>query len=244
MQHERNIEQDNQLAHALFLSKPPSPVQAKPPAKRPALTAGERSARQQRDRRKARFTAAAKLSADAGYPLTCQMTLTWHALQYGELREGNCLDMPETKILSRLWRNLKHLAKTNGLPFIAMRAPENDAHKGLHVHIALHLPEHLRPALIRVVEKLTGAPDGQEKFKCAERNRGYFARSGCKGWLLQENRRVGAGGEIGLATYLTKSARRPESTSRYYLSGDLSRIVASAHKTAPEGAWERDNGQS
>lgn len=243
MQHERHIGQDSPLARALILSKPSSLTQAKPPTKRPALTARERSAKQQREKRTARYTAAAKLSASTGYPLTYHITLTWHALQYGELREGNCLDMSETQILSRLWRNLKHLAKTNGLPFIAMRAPESDERKGAHVHIAMHLPEHLRPALIRVIEKLTGAPDEREKFTCAEHNRGFLARSGCKGWLLQENRRIGAGGEIGLATYLAKSARRPESASRYYLSGDLSRLVANAHKTAPEGAWERDNGQ-
>jgi hypothetical protein len=172
-----------------------------------------------------------------GYPLTYQLTLTWNALQHGERRDGHCLHLPEADAVTRLWRNIKNLTKSNNLPFIAMRAPEYDTRRGSHVHIALYLPKKLTPALIRVIENLTGAPnDTTATFTIMERERGHLARSACRGWLLQENRRVGAGGESGLAQYLAKAAQRPKNASRYYLSGDLSRLVGA---NAPTGAPER-----
>lgn len=236
MQHDRHIGQNGPTTPALILSKP---SQANPRRNRAGngLTASERSAKQQREKRAQRYTTAAQVSARMGYPLTYQLTLTWNALQHGERRDGHCLHLPEPDAVTRLWRNLKHLTKSNGLPFIAMRAPEYDARRGSHIHVALYLPERLTPALIRVIENLTGAPDDTTTvFTIAEINRGYLARSACHGWLLQGNRRVGTGGELGLTKYLTKSAQRRENASRYYLSGDLSRLVAA---NAPTGAPER-----
>lgn len=240
MHHEPAPEQNRPQAQPLIFSKA---GQSNPRRKRAGhgLSPRERSAKQQREKRAQRYTTAAHVSTATGYPLTHQLTLTRNALLLGERLDGHSLHLSEAAFISRLWRNLKNMLRKRGLPFIAMRAPEYDARRGQHVHVALHLPEQLTPDLIRVIENLTGAPnDTTTVFSVTERNRGYLARSGCNGWLLQGNRRVGAGGELGLTGYLTKSAPRPEISARYYLSGDLSRLVAAnTPKRAPERAKKR-----
>mgnify|MGYP006946483174 CR=1 FL=1 len=239
MQHEESLSPNHPAATSLILSKAGVANPRRERAGR-GLTARERSAEQQREKRAQRYRTAAQVSSSMGYPLTHQLTLTWNALQHGERRDGHCLHLPEPDAVSRLWRNLKRLMKKHGLPFIAMRAPEYDNQRHRHLHVALHMPKQLTPALVDVIENLTGAPnDTTAAFSVAERNRGYLARSACRGWLLQENRRVGAGGELALAGYLTKSAQRPEITSRYYLSGDLSRLVAANGAADAHGAGQK-----
>ena len=235
VQDKKPAKQTRSLARALILSKAGTTNPRKPRAG-PGLSSRERSAKQQREKRARRYAMAAQLSSAAGYPLTHHLTLTWGALKEGERRDGHCLHLPEPEVVSRLWRNLKNLMRKHGLPFIAMRAPEYDNQRSCHLHVVIHLPKQLTPDLLRVVENLTGAPnDTTTIFTVIERQKGYIARSGCCGWLLQENRRVGAGGELGLAGYITKSTQRPEIGSRYYLSGDLSRLLAA---NGPSGASE------
>lgn len=229
MQHERNLSPSHPDATALILSKPDRANPTLPQRKQGGrgLTAQERSAKQQREKRAQRYTWAARVSAAAGYPLTHHLTLTWAALRHGERRDGHCLHLSEPEVVRRLWRNLKHLHRKHGMPFVGMRAPEYDARRGQHLHLALHLPEQLVPDFVQVIERLTGAPtDTTVIFTVGERHRGYVARSACHGWLMQENRRVGAGGEVGLAEYAAKSAQKPEGGARYKLSTDLLSLMA------------------
>ena len=227
MQHEQHIGENRPTTPALILSKHGQADHRRKTVSK-GLTASERSAKQQREKRALQYKTGAQVSARMGYPLTHQLTLTWNALQHGERRDGHCLHLPEPEAVSRLWRNLKNMLRKRGLPFIAQRAPEYDAQRGLHLHVALHLPERLTRDLISLVENLTGAPDDTTAvFTITERNKGHVARSACRGWLLQENRRVGGGGELGLSQYLAKSTQRPEVSSRYKLSTDLLRLVAS-----------------
>lgn len=225
MMHVGRLGKDTSTTPALILSKDgkPNPVRH---GRYSGLSPSERSAMQVREKRAHKYAQAAQVSSAVGYPLTHQLTLTWNALAQGERRDGHSLHLPEPEVVGRLWRNLKHMLRKSGLPFIAMRAPEYDAKRASHLHVAMHLPDDCTTDLIQVIENLTGAPnDTTTIFTTTERNRGYLARSGCRGWLLQENRRLGAGGELGLVGYLTKASKRPEVVSRYRLSGDLSRLI-------------------
>ncbi len=218
---------------ALIYSKAgfsPAATRPSPPARR-ASHSKERSAKQHRAKRAEQFKAAASAASAAGYPFTHQVTITWGACKQGERRHGHSLDLTEPAIVSRLWRNLKGLMKKNGLPFVAMRAPEYDAQKGCHLHVAMHATDNITPSLIDVIERLTGAPDDTTNvFTMAERRKGFMARSSCCGWLLQKNLRIGAGGEHGLAGYLGKAMPQAEVKAQYRLSDDLHQLTKVAQR--------------
>jgi hypothetical protein len=226
------------LTRASFSKAPALPAPALEPLPQPATRTPGRVRRYQRDRdaeaqaRRAQlFDTAASVATQAGYPITFVFCLTWRTLNQGERRPGHSLGLPEPARVSRLWRNLKNLCHRHGLPFCAMRAPEYDAGKGSHLHVAIHLPPHLLPDLLDVLSRLTGAPhDVTATFTSFERKRGHLARSGCKGWLVQRNVRVGTGGEQGAAEYLSKARTRAGVVTQYRLSDFLSGLVRGVEK--------------
>lgn len=213
-----------------FSTAPAAPRPAAPPPR--VARNRERSARKHQANRADQFKAAASAASAAGFPFTHHLTITWGACLAGERRPGHSLHLAEPAKVSRLWRNLKGLMKKNGQPFIAMRAPEYDARKGCHLHVAIHANDNLIPSLIHVVERLTGAPDDTTTVFTLEdkHRRGFIARSECCGWLLQENLRIGTGGEHGLAGYLGKAIPRAEVVAQYRLSDDLHRLTKSAKR--------------
>jgi len=182
-------------------------------------------------RRGRHFDTAASVATQAGYPFTIVFCLTWHALNEGDRRDGHSLGLSEPARVSRLWRNLKNLCHRHGLPFCALRAPEHDARKGSHLHVAMHLPDRLLSDLLDVIARLTGAPpDVTATFTSTERRRGHIARSGCRGWLVQRNLRIGTGGERGAAAYLSKAMTRAGVVTQYRLSDYLSGLVRGVEK--------------
>jgi hypothetical protein len=205
--------------------------------------AGHRGRAAQRKRQRL-FTDAADATTAAGHPVTFKVCLTWRLLTTaGERREGNALHLSEPERVSRLWRNLRGLYRRHGLPFYVMRAPEHAGNKGSHLHLAFCLPSRLLSDLVAVLVQHTGASqDIETTFTASERKRGYVARSACRGWLVQRNTRIGAGGERGAAGYISKAVRHDGVQVQYRLSDELSGLVRQ-HRAAQGGAVGASDGQ-
>lgn len=187
-------------------------------------------------RRERQFHDAAVATSAAGCPIRFKVCLTWHALlTVGEQRDGHCLHLPERERVSRLWRNLRNLYRKHGRPFYVMRAPEYAPNKGAHLHLVICLPESLLSDLLAVLSHVTGSThDVEAVFTSAERKNGHIARSACRGWLVQRNLRIGNGGEVGAADYLSKAMSRHSVEVQYRLTDELSALVKRyrAQKTA------------
>lgn len=245
MQHDDDGVDIGTASRAPFLSKakatsPTSTRQTKSSVGHRRPSHRKRAAQRKRERL---FTDAANATTAAGHPVTFKVCLTWHALTTaGERREGNALHLSERERVSRLWRNLRGLYRRHGLPFYVMRAPEHAGNKGAHLHLAFCLPSRLLSDLVAVLVQHTGASqDIETTFTASERRRGYVARSACRGWLVQRNMRIGAGGERGAAGYLAKSVRHDGVQVQYRISDELSGLVRQ-HRAAQRGAVGASDG--
>lgn len=202
----------------------------------------------EQQRRQRQWMAAASAAVDAGLPLTVTLHITWHRLmQNGERRAGNCLALAENERVTKIWNAVWRLLKRNGVPFIAMRAPEYDATKGAHLHLPAHVPDALLKKVVAVIERLTGAPaeiyraPDSAEFKRPYRTQGrtchgVVAVSACGGWMLQKNLRPLTGGSTSIAEYTAKSSRRPDTGAQYRLSHELAALARQAHGSIAEQA--------
>lgn len=202
----------------------------KTPAQK-AKTAKARQTRAATQRRRQLWTAAAPAASSAGYPLNTALTVTWAALQDGDRRPGHILDVDAVEREKRLWSELRLVAARAGVEWIAARAPERDRTRGLHVHVALHLPDTraLRDAL-DVVERLTGAPAvwcdmrGRSLRGGGRNTHGVVAKSACGGWLLQRHVEAAGGSGVALATYTAKGTGKTKVEGQHRLSNSLSAL--------------------
>ena len=212
--------------------------------KTPAQKAKTRAARLVRaatQRRRQLWTAAAPAAEAAGYPLTTALTVTWAALMDGDRRRGHILDMDVVEREKRLWTELRLVSARSGVDWIAARAPEHDRTRGLHLHMALHLPDNraIRDA-IEVVERLTGAPAARPPDMRGRSLRGggrrpthgVVAMSACGGWLLQRHVEAAGGSGIALASYAAKGSGKAKVEGQHRLSNGLSAL---ARQWAAEG---------
>lgn len=208
---------------------------AGPPAKHPQ-TGVERRQRAEVARRQEQWTAAGRAADAAGIALTTTISFTWHALSYGDRREGNILHLSERDRVKQLWDRLRRLLLKHGIGFYAARAPEHDREKGVHLHLSVHVPGAALPDVVALVERLTGSPrdffraPGSANFDKAVRWNGRkvygaVARSFEGGWLIQQNTRPGAGGSEGIMHYITKAPRSQHVASQFRLSNALIALV-------------------
>jgi hypothetical protein len=199
----------------------------KTPAQK-AKTAAARIARAAGRRRLQLWAAAATAASSAGYPLNVALTITWTTLQTGDKRLGHILDIGTVERERRLWSELRMVAARAGVEWIATRAPEHDRTRGLHLHLAMHLPDSraMRDALA-VVEGLTGAPAvwcdlrGRTLRGGGRVTQGIVAMSACGGWLLQRHVPAGNGSGEHLAKYAAKGTGKAKVEGQHRLSNKL-----------------------
>ncbi len=169
----------------------------------------------------------------AGVPLNSFVTVAWHALSTaGERREGHCLHLPPAERDRRVWAALRRVAGRHAVPFVAMRAPENDRRRGQHLHVAIHLPtdDAIRDALA-AIERATGAPaetlhlPGRPMAGLGRYRQGVVAVSGCRGFMLQRAVTGGGGSAVAIARYVAKSAGRDVALGQHRLSNALAALA-------------------
>jgi hypothetical protein len=172
-------------------------------------------------------------ASSAGYPLNIALTVTWAALQDGDRRLGHILDMAAVEREKRLWSELRMVAARAHVEWIAARAPEHDRKRGLHLHLAMHLPADSRAIrdALEVVEGLTGAPAvwcymrGRTLRGGGRVTQGVVAKSACGGWLLQRHVPTGNGSGEHLAKYAAKGTGKAKVEGQHRLSNDLKALT-------------------
>ena len=200
-----------------------------------AQTASARIERAARRRRSETWIMAAAEAEAAGHPLNAALHVTWSALAGGERRHGHVLGLEPVERERRLWAELRLVAARARVPWLAARAPEYDRRRGLHLHLALHLPDTaaFRDA-IEVVERLTGAPAERVDMRgwsyrgAGRTHSGVVAWSGCRGWLLQRHVETFGGSGVALADYAAKGDGKAAVEGQHRLSNALSALARSA----------------
>lgn len=166
--------------------------------------------------------------------MTIAICITWAACDAADRNDGHILGLPENERVNALWDSLRRLAAEFGEDaWIAARAPEYDRTKGLHIHIFARIPAAAHLRLIRLIERLTGAP--AENIYTApatlthhgRKFHGVMARGQLGAWLIQQNLRAGTGGTEGLMRYLRKAPKAAETSAQFRLSNDMLRIARS-----------------
>ena len=181
------------------------------------------------DRRRVQWSAAASAAVAAGQPLSVTICITWSACIAAEQRSGHWLGLSEPERVKRLWDRLRRLARHHGVElFLAARAPEYDATKGTHLHLAIHLPDTALRGVIELVQRVTGAPTerlhlphGAVIRRAGRRLQGVLALGDAGAWLIQKNTRPLIGGEQGFLGYASKAPRSVMVQSQFRLSNDL-----------------------
>ena len=181
------------------------------------------------------WTAAATAATAAGCPLNTALHVTWGALHVGERLPGHCLGLPAVERERRLWAALQLVAARAGVPWLAARGPEYDRRRGLHLHIAMHLPDAaaMRDALA-AVERVTGAPAewadmaGRTVHGHGRRHHGVVALSSCHGWLLHHHVAGPGGSAVTLAAYAAKGDGSARVDGQHRLSNALSSLARQA----------------
>lgn len=166
--------------------------------------------------------------------MTVAISITWAACEAADREHGHILGLPENERVNTVWDRLRRLAAEFGeATWIAARAPEYDREKGLHIHIGARIPAAAHLRLIRLIERLTGAPAEKVYTTPAtvtHRGRkchGVMARGQLGAWLIQRNTRAGTGGTEGLMRYLRKAPKAAETSAQFRLSNDMLRIARS-----------------
>ena len=166
--------------------------------------------------------------------MTVAVCITWAACEAADREHGHILGLPENERVNIVWDRLRRLAAEFGEDvWIAARAPEYDREKGLHIHIGARIPAAAHLRLIRLIERLTGAPAEKVYTTPAtvtHRGRkchGVMARGQLGAWLIQRNTRAGTGGTEGLMRYLRKAPKAAETSAQFRLSNDMLRIARS-----------------
>jgi len=225
-----------------------------------ARTRAARIARASARRLLADWARAARAADAAECPLNVAVHLTWSALLHGDMREGHVLGLAPVERDKRFWDALRLCAARAGVPWVALRGPEYDGRRGLHLHLVLHLPDSAAVHdAIGVIERLTGAPAERVimEGRTWRRHHGVVARSACGGWLLQRHVAARGGSGEKLAAYAGKGSGKALVEGQHRLSNELATLarqatartsshgaghVLSKKTPAPEGAGGRREG--
>lgn len=199
-----------------------------------AKTKAARIARASAQRRVKKWSDAAKAAEAVGNPLNVALHVTWSALEGGYRREGHILGLGPVERERRLWAELRLVAARAGVPWLAVRGPEHDRRRRLHLHAVCHLPnvKAVRDA-INEVDRLTGAPAawiapaGRTLRGDGRTNHGVVAMSACGGWFLQRCI-AGKGSGIGIAAYAAKGDGKAAVEGQHRLSNALAALARQA----------------
>jgi hypothetical protein len=203
------------------------------PAEMKAATKRARIERASARRRILTWTAASTAAGKVGHPINVALHVTWAALETGERQDGHILGLPAVARERRLWAALRLVAARAGVPWLAARGPEHDRGRGLHLHVALHLPDSaaIRDA-ITAVERITGAPAEQVDLRTwtvrgrgGRHHRGVVAVSACRGWLIQRHVETLGGDGKGLLRYAAKGDGSAAVEGQHRLSNELVALV-------------------
>jgi len=187
-----------------------------------AKTRRARHARADVRRRTAEWVASAAAARAAGRPINAQLTI---------LADADDIEV----VTAAIWRRLRRLMKRNGLPFVAMRAPEYAPKRKHHLHIALHLPELLYGDVAAVLADATGAPmaawfDARGR-RLGRKLHGVICLAPDGSWMIQRHvEGIGGSGER-LVTYTAKGSGKHRAIGRHQRSEDL---VTLTKRTPPE----------
>jgi len=190
-------------------------------------------------RRRRQWFVAAVAAETAGHPLSITLHITWGALKHdnGAMGSKAFLGLPEIERQKKLWTSMRQVVIRHGVPWLAGTAPEHDAHRKLHLHMVMHLPDSAIHDAVACLERLTGVrtewtePRGRTFHGPGRQVYGAVAKSACGGWLLQRNLRVGVSGSEGIAAYASKASGKALVEGQYRLSNALSALEKS-HRAA------------
>jgi len=178
-----------------------------------------------RRRRYKDWLASAVAADQAGYPINTFLTVIW-----GDPRKDKDAE---------LWRRLRLAVTRSGVPWLAMRSPEYAPRKGHHLHIAFHIADEKRMALIDLVESITSTnaawvePVGRRLGS----NYGVIAKSADTTWMLQRHL-TDCGPIDPLIDYISKASGKTRVEGRHQRSQALIALsrISGAEKDAKKAA--------
>jgi hypothetical protein len=131
----------------------------------------------------AKLIAAARQSADAGYPIDMLLSARWDSLLINDdLNPLRTMQTPER--IRYIVELLRKWLINHGIPanYLWVREVSNNA--GEHWHLACHLPTSKRKAFTAYIERLFVEPIASDPRSNSNRTRGEFACSECGSWHL------------------------------------------------------------
>lgn len=176
------------------------------------------AAKADRERRLPEWRKSAEAAHQDGCPINAHITV---------------LSDPENieRVSTSLWRRLRRLMARRGVPFYALRGPEYAPRRGLHLHIALHLPEALYDDVAAILAEITGA-EMAPWFDVAGRQLrklyGIVTKSTNKSWMLQRYVAGAGGSHWKLVEYVAKGSGKEKAIGRHQRSDALIELTRAA----------------
>lgn len=172
---------------------------------------------------------------------TAQRTECWRKSELAARQAGDPINAQITvlsdaenieRIAASLWRRLRRLMARYGSPFYAFRGPEYAPRRGLHLHIALHLPEALYDDVAAILVETTGAGMAPWGFDVAGRRlgklHGIVTKSADTTWMLQRYVASAGGSHWQLVEYAAKGSGKEKAIGRHQRSGALIELTRAA----------------
>ena len=176
------------------------------------------AAKADRQRRVAEWRSSELAARRAGYPVDAHITV---------LSDAENIE----RIAASLWRRLRRLMARHGVPFYVFRGPEYAPRRGLHLHLALHLPEALYGDVAAILADTTGA-EMSPWFDVAGarlgRLHGVVTKSADKTWMLQRYVEGAGGSHWQLVEYAAKGSGKEKAIGRHQRSGALIELTRAA----------------
>lgn len=191
-----------------------------------AKTYRARIARRLARQREQDWLEAAQRADDDDLPLNFALTVTFRALA----QETCCpafMALSDAEKAKAIWAALRRVAASNGVEWIAARAPEYDSRKGPHLHVAAHMPDAVAmQEAVAAIERVTGAPAAWQALRGRRLGRvqGVIAISPGGGWMAQRD--MGSDrGNPGLLRYVAKGAGKHRAEGQHRLSNALCALM-------------------
>ena len=176
------------------------------------------AAKADRQRRVAEWRSSELAARQAGYPINTLITV---------LSDAENIE----RIAASLWRRLRRLMARHGLPFYAFRGPEYAPRRGLHLHMATHLPEALYDDVAAILADVTGAgmaPWFDVAGRRLGETYGVITKSNDKTWMLQRYVEGAGGSHWQLVEYAAKGSGKEKAIGRHQRSGALIELTRAA----------------
>lgn len=177
------------------------------------------AAKADKNRRVAEWRSSELAARQAGYPINALITV---------LSDAENIE----QVAASLWRRLRRLMTRRGFPFYIFRGPEYAPRRGLHLHLALHLPETLYGDVAAILADVTGAGMAPWGFAVAGRRlgklHGVVTKSADTTWMLQRYVASAGGSHWQLVEYAAKGSGKEKAIGRHQRSGALIELTRAA----------------